>query len=273
MANIRFGFRNIFDTATLTASPALITTLPEANLQKQERFKTARSTSLASQELRASWATAQRLNYVHLRMHNLTAAAQLAHPTYSDSAFTTLIAANAAANCFDYSGFARNDVLTEADFRLLKNSTRYLTLATTVQSAKVTIADAANPDGYFDASRIFGGEYFEMAYQLPYGGAVLTFDDFGTQDAAHDGSVISDKGAKGRRLELSQDFCQAADWAELLAGSRYAGKDKDIFVSIYPGDGTYLEPYHQGLFKFAAPSGFDRHMYGIAQTKLTLIES
>lgn len=273
MANLRICVRNIFDTATLSASPALVTTLPETNLQYQERYKTARSTSTASQDLKASWASAQRLNFVHLRGHNLTAAAQTAQPTYSDSAWTTLIAANAAANCFDYSGFARDDVLTEADFRLIKNSTRYHTLVTTLQSLKVTITDAANPDGFFDISRLYGGEYYEFAWNPRFGGAPLTIEDYGSQQRAYDGSLISDKGAKGRRLELTQDSLTTTDWPVLLSMLRFAGLDKDIFVSLFPGDGTYLEPYYQGLFKLQAPSAFDRHLPTIAQTRLVLVES
>ena len=60
---------------------------------------------------------------------------------------------------------------------------------------------------------------------------------------------------------------------EILAGFRYAGNDKDIFVSLYPSDGTYLEAYHQGLFKVAEQSPFDRHMPTLARKSITLIES
>jgi len=273
MANLRICARNIFDSATLTASPALVTTLPETNLQKQERYKTARSTSTASQDLKASWASAQRMNFIHTRMHNHTAAAQHRDRTYTDSAWTTGVVDNAAANCFAYTGFAVDDVLTEADFRIIKNSTRYITLVTNMQSYIKTITDAANPDGYFDISRLFGGEYYEFAYNPPYGGAPITIDDYGTQDRAYDGSLISDKGAKGRRLEIQQDWMSTTDWPVLLAMLRYAGKDKDIFVSLYPGDGTYLEPYHQGLFKLAEPSAFDRHLPNLARTRLLFIET
>ena len=273
MPNLRIGFRNIFDSATLTESPALLTTLPIANLQKQERFKTGRSTSTASQDWKASWATAQRFNYIFLRMHNFTAAAQQRTRTYTDTAWTTGVVDNAAANCFAYTGHDVNDVLTEADFRLLKNSARYITLISNLQSLNLTTTDAANPDSYMEISRVFGGEYFEFAFNPPYGGAPLSFEDFSTQAQAQDGSVVSDKGPKGRRLELSAEWMTTADWAALLAGIRYAGKDKDIFVSLYPTDGTYLETYHQGLFKVAEASPFDRHMPNLAKTRLTLIES
>jgi hypothetical protein len=273
VANLRICARNIIDTATMSASPALVTTLPETNLQTQQRFKTARSTSTAAQDAKASWASAQRCNFVHTRMHNFTAAAQKRVRNYTDSAFTTGLIDNAAADCFAYTGFSRNDVFTEADFRLLKNSTRYFTLMSTLQSMNITYTDAANPDGYFDISRIFAGEYFEFAYQVPFGGDALTFEDFGTQTRMDDGSLVTDKGPKARKLDLSAEFCSAADWAELLALLRYAGKDKDIFVSLYPGDGTYLEAYWQGLYKLADVGAFSRYFPTLARSKLTLIET
>lgn len=277
MANLRICARNIFDSAagcTLSESPALVTTLPAANLQTQQRFKTARSTSTASQDYKYTWSTgAQRINFLHQRMHNFTAAAQARVRNYTDIAWTTGVVDNAAADCFGYTGFSRNDVLTEYDFRLLKNSTRYFTLMTTAQSGILTVTDAANPDGYFDISRLYGGEYYEFAYNVPDGGEALTFDDEGTQSKMDDGSLVTDKGQKRRILELSHDWLTSADWKEVLSIIRSAGKDKDIFVSLYPGDGTYLEAYWQGLFKQASPAAFSRHRYGLAQTKITLLET
>lgn len=273
MANLRFLFRNLADEATLSASPALVTTLPETNLQFQERFKTARSTSLASQELRLSWPSAQSIDTACVRMHNFTAAAQIAHPTYTDSAWATPKDTNAAANCFAYTGFDALDVLTDADFRLLKNSSRDLTLRTDIQSMKFTITDAANPDGYFDVSRLFVGKRFELAYNPPEGGVPMTFVDSSTQGRMDDGSLVSDKRAKYRRIELSQEWMSSADWAAMLAGIRRVGRDKDFWVSVFPGDGTYMEAYFQGAFKLVDGGAFDRHLYGLARTRIVLEET
>lgn len=276
MPNIRFGFRNIFDVdqgCTLTASPALVATMNEANLQRQERFRMARSTSLATQDIKASWLVPKRFNYLFTKMHNYTVAAQERIRTYTDSAWTTGQIDNAAANCFAYTGHDVNDVVTEADYRLLKNSVRYVTLVAAMQSLIQSLTDPANPDGVFEISRLHGGEYWEMAYNPPYGGATLTFEDFSTQDMAHDGSLISAKGPKRRRLEINASFCAEADWKKLLAMCRMAGKDRDIFVSLYPGDGTYLEAYHHGLWKLQEITAFDRHVYGLAQQRLIFIEA
>jgi hypothetical protein len=274
MPNIRFGFRNIFDQATLSASPTFSTSVPVQNLQKQPRFKVARSTSAATQALRAYWASGQqRINYMHLRMHNLQASSGASALLFSDFNFTTLVGTIGFYNPFAYTGFSRNDIQTEADFRLLKNSTLYFPLRTDVQSVQWQLQDASNPDGYIEASRWFGGEYFEMQYNPPDGGVGFLYEDFSTQDMAQDGSTFSNKGPKRRVLDLNCDWCPASQWAELLAGIRHVGKDKDLFVSVYPEDGTYLEAYHQGIFKVADVSVFDRHFYGFAQQTIKLIES
>lgn len=273
MANLRILFRNLADTATVSASPALATGNPETNLQDQRRKMTARSTSTASQELRFSWSSAQTVNMIALRYHNLTASAQLAAPTYSDSAFTTSIDSNAAQNCFGYTSLDANDVLTEADFRILKNSERYLTERSTVQSMKATLTDAANPDGYFDVSRVFIGKPLTVTYNPPWGGVPLTFEDMSDTIDMADGSIVTNKGEKRRRIDLSLEWVAEAQLPALLAGLRSVGKDKDIWVSCFPEDGTYLQPYYHGAFKIVENAMVSRHLPNLAQTRLTLVET
>ena len=273
MANLRILFRNLVDTATVTASPALASGNPESYLQDARRKKTARSTSTASQDLKFSWASAQRVNMIAHRYHNLTAAAQIAAPTYSDSAFTTSIAANAAANCFGYTGLDTNDILTETDFRILKNSARYLTLATNVQSMKSVITDASNPDGYFDVSRVFIGEALTFTYNPPWGGVPLSFEDMSENIDMADGSIVTNKGEKRRRIDLNLEWVAEAQLPALLAGLRLVGKDRDIWVSCFPEDGTYLEAYYQGAFKIVENAMLNRHLPNLAQSKLTLVET
>lgn len=273
MANALILFRNIADEATITASPALASGNPESYLQDMRRKKTARSTSTASQDIKLSWASDQIVDLAAIRYHNLTAAAQAAYPTYSDSAWTTSVDANAAANCFGYTGLGAEDVLTDADFRIIKNSARILTRRTNIRSMKFTITDAANPDGYFDISRLFVGEAFTFAYNPPHGGAVLGFDDMSEQMDMADGSIVTDKREKRRRIEFTNDRLTTADWARLVAGFRRVGKDKDVFVSIFPSDGTYLEAYFQGAFKLVDNPMLNRHLPLLAQTRFTLVET
>lgn len=276
MANLRICPRNIFDASEgviLTASPVLATSNPLSYLQSTERSNTARSTSNAAQSIRASWAIAKAANFLFVKMHNLSTAAQLAVPIYSDSNRTTLIAANAAANCFAYTGLSDNDIVTEDDFSHLRNSVRYFTLSSVMKSMSMDFTDPNNPWGFMEWSRIFGGKYYEFEFQIPGGGNPITMGDSGTQESAEDNSVISDKGGKGRRLELAADSFTATDWPQLLSIARHAGMDRDVFVSVKPTLGTWDELYHHGLFKFQTQNAFDRKNSNQGSTRLVLVEA
>lgn len=254
MANPRILKRNLadpFNGGTITASPALVTTLPETNLQNKDRNKTARSTSTASQDIKLSWATAQTLNMVALCFHNFTTAAQIRVRTYSDAAFTTLITDNAAANCFAYSGLSAAVVNTDYDFRIYKNSARFITAETTCKSMIITITDAANPDGYFDIARLYVGQYFEFAYMLGQGDLVLTEAEMSGMVANFSGGPTTDKAAKYRVGRLQHKWMtMAADYPEVRHIANHFGLTNDFFYTSYPGDGTLLELYDQGGFVF-----------------------
>lgn len=272
-SKIVFVFRNLVDEATVTASPALLAGKPETNLQRHERTLTARSTSTASQEYRFSWPGPQTVDFIGIKRHNFTAAATLAAPTYSDSAFTTAIDTNPAANCFAYTGFGAEDVLTDPDFRLLKNSGRYLTRRTNVQSMKAVIADASNPDGYFDPSRMVIGETLELTYGVDDGDFPLTILDFSTQGRMDDGSLVSDKKDQARRFEIQRNAVAEADWARLLSGLRRVGKTGDFWMSIMPTRGDYFEAYLQGVFKVVDNPVFNKHFRAAAQTRIVVEET
>lgn len=277
MANIRLIVKNIFDTATLTESPALVSTLPIANVQRQERNKVARTTSTASQDWKASWATAQRMNAIAICKSNFTAAAQQRTRTYTDTAWTTGVVDNAAADCLNITSLSRLDVYTDADFAHMKNSVRYPSLVTNMQSLNLSTTDASNPDGYMQISRIFAGEYFEFRYHVPFGGALVTTRDMGTQARMDGGDLVSDKRPKYRRWELNANFCMGgasgSEWQELLAIQRYCGYDKDLFLDVYPGDDTFLGLYNRALVKFVELNPFDRFFADTAQQRLVLEET
>lgn len=275
MANIRLIAKNLVDAengCTVSASPALVTTLPETNLQNQSRSKTSRTTSTASQDWKFSWASAKRYNAIAMR-HNFTAAAQQRTRSYTDAAWTTGVVDNAAADCFNPTGLSRLDVFTDADFRIMKNSVRYPSLVTNMQSLNLTTTDASNPDGFMELARVMIGEYFEFAYQLPYGGAAVTVRDMSVQSRTEGGELVTDKRAKFRRWELNAEFCTAADWVELLAIQRYCGYDKELFLDIHPGDDTYLGLYNRAFVKFVDLSALDRYFPSIARTRLILEET
>lgn len=275
MSNLRILARNIADTATLTENPALESSLPGSNLQRNtERGRTARTTSLASQDVKLSWSSAQKANMVGLTRHNLTTAATLRSLLYSDNAWTTGIYDSTALTAFSTSGLDTDvDVYTERDFANLLNSVQYFTEQTTMQSAIVRLADAANPDGYLEAHRLWIGKYFELTYNPAHGAVELALMDESKSGRADDGSHIVDKRWKARRLSIQLDFITDADLDSMLAIARYLGRDKECFVSLSPGVGGVKELYRQGAFRLVDSPTFNPHQYGLHRNSLVFEET
>lgn len=274
MANLRILTRNIADTAVITASPAMSSTLPVTNLGKPtERARTARTTSLASQDIKLAWASAQKANMIALPRHNLTTAATLRTLGYSDSAWTTGILDTTALTAFSTSGLNTDiDVHTERDFQHLKSSAQYFAEQTTMQSLIARIADAANPDGYMEANRLMIGKYFEVTYNPGHGVPDLTLMDASVMARADDGTQVVDKRWKGRRLVLNLDWIPDTDVDDLLALARYLGTDKETWVSLYPGAGGALELYNQMACRLVDSPTFNPHQYGLHRNTMTFEE-
>ncbi len=275
MANLRILARNIADTATLTASPAMSTTLPVTNLGKPtERGRTARTTSLASQDVKLAWPSAQKANMIAVARHNLTTAATLRTLGYSDVAWTTGILDTTALTAFSTAGLNTDiDVYTERDFLPLKTSVQYFTEQTTLQSLIARLADAANPDGYLEANRLFVGKYFEVTYNPPEGTVQLQQMDASAKGRADDGTQIVDKRWKARRLSLAVEFIPDADMPSMLAIERYVGTDKEFFVSLYPGAGGALELYNQMACRLVESPNSGPRLYGHHSTAFVFEET
>ena len=271
IVNPRLLIKNLADYAAISASPSLIPSLLETYLQMPARNKTARTTSLASQDIKLSWAADQRVNMVALRYHNLTTSAQLRVRTYTDSAWTTGLIDNAAANCFAYTGLSDKVDLLDPDFRIFKNSPRYFTLATNVRSMIITVIDPTNPDGYMDFSRLFVGEYWEFAYGAPYNNAPVSFGDMSVQGRSDSGNIVTDKRGRYVIAGINPEFItMAADYKELAAAAMSLGLSKDFWFSTYPKEGTILEMYNQNAYKFTSIPTMDRDMPGSMKSQIKM---
>ncbi len=279
MANLRILARNIAETAELTESPAMVATLPGSNLQlPTERERVARTTSLAAQDVKLAWSADQKANMVAVTRHNFTTAAYLRALGYATNDWTssTIFDTGATAAAFSTAGLNTDiDVYTEADFRHLKNTAQYFTGVTNMESMIVRWTDnsPANADGYMQATKLFVGQYFETTYQPPYGGVELTPMDDSVGGRAHDGSHLVSKGWKARRLVLDLQFIPDADLNDLLAIARYLGKDREAFISLYPGEGGVKELYNQMACRLIESPTFGPHFPGLEKTRLVFEET
>lgn len=268
MPNIRILTRNIAETAEISASPALVATLPERHLQlPTERARVARTTSLASQDIKLAWGSAQKANGIAVARHNFTTAGTLRHLGYSTDDWTggTIVDTTALA-AFSTAGLNTDiDVYTEADFAEYRNTVQYFTAVTTLQSFISRWADGspANGDGYLQATKLFLGTWFEFGYNPPFGGASMSPKDFSKADRAYDGTHQADKGAKARRFVMQARFINEADLPTVLAIARYLGTDRETFIDLYPESATAKGLYNRFPCRLVEVPDFDPHFVGL----------
>lgn len=262
MAKLRILKRNIADTAALYGAPAFATENPITILQQQtERGVTARTSSLAAQDILAYWTSDQKARMVAFTRHNLTTAATLRTRLYAGGSPSSLLYDGGALTAFSLAGLDTDlDVPTESDFRGYKTSVQYFSQQTTVQQAILSLADAANPDGYMEAIRLFIGDYLAFAYDPVQraGGVALNLMDAGVAERADDGTHVVDKRWKARQVSLECRFIQDNDLAAMLALARYLGKDKETFISVYPEVGGVYETYHHFACRLVESPTFSR---------------
>lgn len=277
MQKLRILARNIADTATITADPAMSTSLPVTNVQRPtSRGRTARTTSTASQDIKLAWPSDQVANMVAWSFDNASTATPGTDRFlgYSGAAWATGIVDTTALTTFSTTGLDTTiDVSTEADFRLLKNRARYFTQVTTMESAILRLADASNPDGYRELQRLLIGKYHEFAYDPPFGGVELEVMDSGKGERAADGTHVVSKGYKARRLSLNLEFIPDEDLATVWAIARYLGKDRECWVSLYPEAGGVKELYNQMVCRLVAMPKFNPHFPGLHRGQFVFEES
>ena len=256
-ANVRILLENDADTATLSASPALVATLPVTNLQEPSRYKKARTTSTASQDILGTWSADRCLSSCTLYRHNLTKDATLRLQLYSGASQTGSV-------LYDSTAVAAHPSKALGDMDLV-----YDPLATSVftgwdwafttlwfsalwcRSFRLTLADASNPAGYFEAARLVLGRHLEPFYNMDYG-VELGWDEDTKLSRTDGGSLRSESTESFRRLKFSHNHLDDGSRARIVELTRVLGKRKDFFVSCYPGAGGAKERDHALVAKFSA---------------------
>ena len=260
--------RNVIDEAlSATASPSALSTHPLSRVQQQGHAST-RTTSLATQTYTFTWSSDQTMNMVALARHNLRTAGTIRVQVYSDAACTTLLEDSTALAAFSTTGLSTLDVYRylQAVFRGKKCFAYYFTATrTTVRGLKITITDAANPDGFMEFSRLLAGLYFQPSLNPDYGGLGLEQASLSGQVRTDGGELKSDARARYRTERIThENIPDETDLAEFLAIADYLDKERDFWFSFYPGEGGAKEIYHQGVFKFTQlgalePNYFSHH--------------
>jgi len=265
MNNLRIIADNYADSATLTAAPAVVATLPVTNLQLVPRAQVMRTTSTADQDIKGTWTAPQMLSGCALWRHNLTSSAKWRLKLYSDAAWTTLAWDSGDVDACPPK--ALNDLLWGLEplganvftgWGKAFSSMWFAGIVT--RSFKLTLKDATNPAGFFDASRLFLGTALEPIYNMSYG-LRLAWQDDSKQGRTDGGSLRTDAVEPYRSLKMRLEWLTDSDRPKFFDMGRSRGKRKDVFVSCFSGAGGAQERDYAFAAKFtnAADIAHTRH--------------
>lgn len=277
MSNLRISHRNLADAATLAASPALASALPVTNLQRAGRLP-ARTTSTADQTITGDWGSVQPVNVVALWRHNLSQEATWRVELWAGANQT-------GTKVYD-SGGVGGDLIPLGDLRwgvdplgttvqrgwtIAYQSVLFFTTAY-ARSFKITLSDSGNAAGYFQACRLWIGEYWSPADNFDYG-ATLAWQDESVQYRTDAGSLRTDVGALSRVLTFGLSWMAESDRASLTDILREVGKVNEVFLSIYPGTGGAQERDYQVIGKIASGHSSTHRSVGRWSDQVTIAES
>lgn len=278
VANVRLIYDNAADRAVLAASPAMVSTLPVANLQDPSRSKPSRSTGTAPQVVTGDWGGYELVSGMAITRHNLTAAAEYRLELFGgigqsgallfDSGEQVAIAAYGWGE-FGWGAAGWGGSVFDAWPERFSNL--YFT-AVLARSFRLTIADADNPDGYLQLGRLFIGPHFEPVENMSYGVDCRWIED--SRQTRTDGSTLrTDPQGAYRKWSFALDALTAGDRAELSEIMRKQGRRKDMFINCYPGGGGVLERDHAGAVKLVNSPGLPHDRYAEWRTALEFEEA
>lgn len=236
MPNLRALFDNAADRATLTASTEA-PNLPAANLKTNLKGQVWRSTA-SSATLTLTWPIAESLRCVALPFSNLTSTATIRVQGYAlpTDTITNLDTGTKLAapyqplglwdwgniplgvNAYAYGGHAYGVI--------------YFPIVN-VRKIVITITDTNTVQGYIEAGRLVAGNYWEAQRNADWG-AAWQMDDRSRHERTHGGDLMTEIGARNRKLSFTLGSMSEGDRAQFVAYMAGFGMAAPIFLSIFP---------------------------------------
>ena len=185
MSSAAIAYGNLADTCTLSGG-SWNSTYPLNNLKTRLISVVARSTNAlaASTTFTAALLASSPIGALSLEGTNASVNAQVRWRTYSDAGLTALIYDSGLLDIYPDGTMAFGSVHygaanwwtarpLPADLARFQRGMRHIaTTKAAAQYIKCEIVDTANPDGYFQAGRLFVGDVFQPGAGLNYGAAM-----------------------------------------------------------------------------------------------------
>lgn len=277
--NVRLITPNDSDAATLTATPAAVTTLPVSNLQDATRTKLWRSTSAAAQAIKGGWDDSYQVAAFSLVRHNLSPSAKLQFRLWEDAAQSgTLLYDSGEVSIGTVIGWG--DLVWGIDPWGGSNifsgwAYAFTTLwfdEVTARSFQLDLTDTANPDGYLQASRLVVGPYFEPLINADYG-LSMSWEESSTQQRTDGGTLRTDAFDPYRRWSFGLSHLDPDERATLTEIVRKVGLRQDFFLSCFPEAGGELERDYAGMAKIVQIPKFGHNRFENFESELIFEES
>jgi len=246
--NLRVIHGNAADRATSLAASTTAGSLVAAYMQTDLKGQAHRSTG-TSVTYTLTWTGGVTMGAVALPATNLTSAATIRVRLYSDTACTALLQDSGAITACP--GLAAAPWTWTATYNANAFAYGYLSKAVAwfetqqagVKGLKIDLADATNPAGYIDCSRIVAGPWWAPTWGAEYGCTTLVVDN-STNARTDAGDLPSDRAPMHQELTLNLPLLSEAERSQLMQILRANGVWKPVFVSLMPRAGTAAEQDH-----------------------------
>ena len=212
-------------TATATSETS---SMPASNLDKVQPSDIWRSTSLTGQSIAVDLGSAKAVTALALMFTNLTASASWRVQAGTTTGVTDYDAGTVTA----WAGATQNTDRPHAFLDLT-------TSAQTYRYWKITLTDAANPAGYFQAGRLVIASAFQGTRNYGFG-AGRGFKDLSTQKDAFGGQLIVEEKAKRPVVSFEVNWLTATEMeATVLELQR--NMTGAVFAMLDPATSTYRQ--------------------------------
>lgn len=272
---------NWADTATLSVSPAAVTTLPVTNLQSNVRDRVWRSTSLAQQVITGHWSGGGYPCSAWGMWPGNMAGSTIRVQLYSDTAWSVQVYDSGTLDFFTYTGTVYGTFLwgatpwgVEVGDRTAKLAPKVVYFTQVVAASfKITITNGPGVDtSYFEARRFWLADYVDAPYNARYG-AQPAWRSSSEHARTIGGSLRRRNGARWKELRFDTMFATEADrtkWSDLMYQLDPA---TELVLSLFPAAATRQERDFtvMGSLEVLNPLVFENVNYHTLQ--LAIVES
>jgi hypothetical protein len=251
VSNVRIAPLNFWDSMTLAGSHAAAAGYPYTNTQNTMRSSVWRSAAVTDQYVIASLpsgsVTCNAFFLFRHRCHGGTIQVR----GYSDVGATGTVLFDTGAvsvytpitTGYDW-GMADNSALNTHDpAGLSSNFSAFFASASGVKSVKVDLTAKSPTYGYsfWEATRIFLGNYLELSINPPYEGWASGPAEAALRQRSLGGTLLASRWGAWQQAKFQLDWLDEAEIPAWLDIMQIAGTSRDIAVSLFPGAGGRQE--------------------------------